>query len=104
MAINETMQKAWKECTFYKQSDMTILALLRDESKWDSLPLEHACGWKRISQVGFPRLGRDKIWRDLCRHRGEANNSPSYDWTPSVWMEGYCEVYKKIQEKSQPSK
>lgn len=96
-----TMEKAWAQCDFCKQSDMTILALLKDKDKWDKLPLHFGCAYTRMCQVGFPRLGRDKIWKEFTKHRADTLNSPSYSWDfPSDWDEGDCEIYTKAQKRS----
>ena len=97
MAVDARTKAAWTKCPFCSQSNSAIKSIIRDRSRWNELPVEYACAWKRICQVawGGQIMRYEKaIWSDLCSHRSEVNNQPSYSWDePAYWTEGYCKTY-----------
>jgi hypothetical protein len=100
MPITEEMKTAWKTCNFCSKPTNEIAEIIRNPSRWKELPLGYKCAWRRISQVGFGRFGKLPLWSNLCQERAYCNNSPSYNWAPSDWLETWCDTYRAIVDQA----
>lgn len=90
---------AWDSCQFCSMQRIEIAKIIADSERWKEIPIQYKCAWDRVCQVGFGRFRKKKIWKDLCKYRGEQNNLPSSEpYQESEWLETECECYKKAKK------